>query len=567
LAKNIKSKYGSADSFSRSTVCLHLKQFVTQGIARMAALTIGLNAGAAVAQGTTSLMTTTPPVGMENMALAVRERGAAILDRIPQFPDDVARTLSQVDPGAGMGGLWSAILLGAVMIGVGYLASVMFRRWGREHYRYLYNPNPVHRRERIGYIFLRASTDIIGITLCGLVATIGIFLVFSNDSAGRLTAFAMLAAFLAARLVRTFLTGLLAHDSSSHRLIPVSDTQAISLYRALMPSAIVTVIAIATCWWMEALKLPPDAHIVALLGATLLVTTLFSTTAFLHRQTIASLIYRPDQDSATGRAMGRFVVSRTWHVMAIVYFFVAWSIGASRLLVGHGNALSLIDAPIAALCIGLALYAFALWVIDKIFGDPQIRQLPLEVTVTEATGTDLTEIDESDPDESDPLTPITEQLSFRDLASHVAAIGITLAGAVWLFRVWGMDFSGDAARSGWNIALILFLAYIALKAIRIGIDRKIAEEGGSGAGEPGEEGTGTAASRLATLLPLFRNFILFTIAVIAGLIVLSELGLNIAPLFAGAGVVGLAVGFGAQTLIRDIFFGCLLPAGRCLPQR
>jgi small-conductance mechanosensitive channel len=39
------------------------------------------------------------------------------------------------------------------------------------------------------------------------------------------------------------------------------------------------------------------------------------------------------------------------------------------------------------------------------------------------------------------------------------------------------------------------------------------------------------------------------------MVVLSELGVNIAPLFAGAGVVGLAVGFGAQTLIRDIFSG------------
>jgi small-conductance mechanosensitive channel len=69
--------------------------------------------------------------------------------------------------------------------------------------------------------------------------------------------------------------------------------------------------------------------------------------------------------------------------------------------------------------------------------------------------------------------------------------------------------------------------------------------------EPGGHGV----SRLGTLLPLVRNVLIVTIIVIAAMIVLSNLGVDIAPLFAGAGVIGLAVGFGAQALIRDIFSG------------
>jgi small-conductance mechanosensitive channel len=57
------------------------------------------------------------------------------------------------------------------------------------------------------------------------------------------------------------------------------------------------------------------------------------------------------------------------------------------------------------------------------------------------------------------------------------------------------------------------------------------------------------------LLPLFRNFILIVILVTIVLIVLLELGVNVSPLFAGAGVVGLAVGFGSQALVRDVFSG------------
>lgn len=60
---------------------------------------------------------------------------------------------------------------------------------------------------------------------------------------------------------------------------------------------------------------------------------------------------------------------------------------------------------------------------------------------------------------------------------------------------------------------------------------------------------------MATLLPILRNFLLISIGVIASLVVLSRLGVDIGPLLAGAGVIGLAVGFGAQTLVKDIISG------------
>ncbi|EPE95456.1 small-conductance mechanosensitive channel transmembrane protein [Rhizobium grahamii CCGE 502] len=62
-------------------------------------------------------------------------------------------------------------------------------------------------------------------------------------------------------------------------------------------------------------------------------------------------------------------------------------------------------------------------------------------------------------------------------------------------------------------------------------------------------------ARLQTLLPIFRNILAVVIAVIAVLMVLSGLGVEIGPLIAGAGVVGVAVGFGAQTIVKDVISG------------
>jgi small conductance mechanosensitive channel len=62
-------------------------------------------------------------------------------------------------------------------------------------------------------------------------------------------------------------------------------------------------------------------------------------------------------------------------------------------------------------------------------------------------------------------------------------------------------------------------------------------------------------TRVRTLLPILRNFLAAFIAVVAGMMVLSGLGVEIGPLIAGAGVFGVAIGFGSQTLVKDIISG------------
>lgn len=68
----------------------------------------------------------------------------------------------------------------------------------------------------------------------------------------------------------------------------------------------------------------------------------------------------------------------------------------------------------------------------------------------------------------------------------------------------------------------------------------------------------TVSSRSRTLLALFRNAFTIVIVVLTTMIALSQLGINIAPLLAGAGVIGLAVGFGAQSLVQDIITGTFI---------
>jgi small-conductance mechanosensitive channel len=62
-------------------------------------------------------------------------------------------------------------------------------------------------------------------------------------------------------------------------------------------------------------------------------------------------------------------------------------------------------------------------------------------------------------------------------------------------------------------------------------------------------------ARFRTLLPIFRNALAVVVAVMAALVVLAQMGVQIGPLIAGAGIFGVAIGFGSQTLVKDVISG------------
>jgi small-conductance mechanosensitive channel len=102
----------------------------------------------------------------------------------------------------------------------------------------------------------------------------------------------------------------------------------------------------------------------------------------------------------------------------------------------------------------------------------------------------------------------------------------------------------------------LLIAYVAWVLCQLAIDRNL-QDVGTGPRLPGADDDSESApgSRLQTMLPLLRAAFGILVAVIAALIVLSRLGIDTAPLIAGAGVFGLAISFGSQSLVRDIISG------------
>jgi moderate conductance mechanosensitive channel len=113
---------------------------------------------------------------------------------------------------------------------------------------------------------------------------------------------------------------------------------------------------------------------------------------------------------------------------------------------------------------------------------------------------------------------------------------------------------------GFHILLIIVVAVVALRLARLAvhgiikalIDREATE------GTAQELSAIEVRKRMDTLDQLGSNVIRFFVVVVAGLMILREFGLDIGPAVAGLGVVGIAVGFGAQSLVKDYLNGALI---------
>jgi small-conductance mechanosensitive channel len=138
---------------------------------------------------------------------------------------------------------------------------------------------------------------------------------------------------------------------------------------------------------------------------------------------------------------------------------------------------------------------------------------------------------------------------------------LIIVAVLVLARAWQIDLTTLAAsdtfalrlvRGAVSAIIIVVVADVVWRIVRALIDRRI---GSAGNAPPVGSSEGLRRSRLQTLLPILRNVLFVVMLTMAGLMVLSIMGFEIGPLIAGAGIAGVAIGFGAQTLVKDIISG------------
>ncbi|MBV1895897.1 MAG: mechanosensitive ion channel [Rhodobacteraceae bacterium] len=409
---------------------------------------------------------------------------------------------------------------------------------------------PSGYREKLPYLMFRFLMALVGIMVSIIVAFLIGLLAHgvANDESILFTITAIYAAYAACRVAIELWRMVLSPHLTQYRIPVFSNDDARKLFRWLSILAILDILAITLSTWIGDFGLNYDIYAMSYGSSALLMSVLNITMVLSNRRAISNAFC--NGQPAENVAWINRSISYLWAPFIVSYIIFAWFELAADLVLERETSIPLMAGAYMSIMSILLVYGLFNYLIEQYFHRATaIRKLNDDAA------------DWSDETGRSPLIPRFHVMTtYEHLARRVAGILAFGAGSYALIRIWNqqkMMLHDNGMGQFLDVLFVVLVGYIVYHSFRIWIDSKIVEETASvPEAVAGDEGGGEASvSRLGTLLPLFRNFILAIVVVSIVLIVLLEQGVNVSPLFAGAGVVGLAVGFGSQTLVRDIFSG------------
>jgi moderate conductance mechanosensitive channel len=348
-------------------------------------------------------------------------------------------------------------------------------------------------------------------------------------------------AYIVSRAIMAAARMLFSPASSHLRLLPVTDETAAyaTIWLRRIVVTLVTSYAVAEAGLQ--FGLPWSAYDTILRIALLLVTFFLVIIILQNRQTVSDLLRAPEleegEEPDRARRFFRMLRDRVadiWHLVAIAWLMAAWGVWALEVEYGFWRLLKVSFSTILILSVA------------KIADMAMRRLVKRAFRITPELSTRY---------------PGLEARANRYLPILKGSASVAIAGTALLFLLesWGLEafawfghgkLGNRLVSSLVSIALTITLALVIWEGINAAIQRHL--------DRLSRDAKAAQSARVRTLLPMLRTALLAMILIFVVLSVLTEIGVNVAPLIAGAGVVGIAVGFGSQRLVQDVITGIFL---------
>ena len=358
--------------------------------------------------------------------------------------------------------------------------------------------------------------------------------VIDPQESPRLVALAWINAGIAARTVMAVGRALFAARSANVRLLPMTDENAAYgevWLRRLATTGIYGFFALQAALL---LGLPREAYTALLRLLGLVMAGLLIVLVLQTRTAMAKLLRGSAEQSGSVLAL-RDRAAKLWHLIAIFYVLVLYGVWAFAV---PGGFMFILRGTVMSIVV-IILARLALRMVNGYFRGG--LRVPEEVT---------------------RRFPGIEKRANRylNVVQTGARFVVTAVAVLAVLQAWDLDaltwlVSADGQALGQVVGRVLMILVISALVWELAstmIESWLAER-------TFEDGTKAGPSaRAKTLLSVGRNALLVIIVTVSSLMILSELGINIGPMLAGAGVLGLAIGFGSQKLVNDVVTGVFI---------
>lgn len=468
-------------------------------------------------------------MSLESFSILFQQRFSEIGRYLPLFFPDIVQTFQKVSDGEGFIVLLQMFLALAVIIGLALAVERFCWRFSAKM-RERFDTAPVMQGWlRFGTALVRILPEFLGIVVFSLASKL-LFLVFPFSYKGgwRLLFIAVMMAIVLIRLIILLSRLMLSPHAAKLRLAPVSDATAAILHQNLTRMAGYFAGVYVFLLFLQKLETQADCIFLIALMISIPFMVLLRHMIWRNRTMVANHLRQTGQGPSGEISWFRNQMAASWHILAMGYAAIVWLLAIGRLaLYGPQN-----DAAFAVSFLLVPLYL----ILDRAG----------KWMVTETLGTIRKTVDQ-------------DNTRYFRIATGLVRIVIVFSLTLWLFHIWGIDLPlldkvGEAA---FSVLITLILAHVIWGQINRYVHQKLDAMAPTSEAsvDDEEEFSGQTLDRSFTLLPVLRKFAGTVLMVMTTLIVLSSMGINIAPLLAGASIFGLAIGFGSQKLVSDVLSG------------
>ena len=462
------------------------------------------------------------------------EKLSRLLRKTPDYPQDFSRAMSRAAmPEAGWGGLKVVLtILVVTVIGLA-LEQVTTRKLLSRLYAYV-QPREKTVLLKLRFILIRLIIQLTGVAVLALATFAMVIYTRHDNPYFELLSTEWVGALVMVRLWMVLLRNIFSPNRHGLRPIPLDDASSRQLYRWFTAFFAIIEFGNGLLVYLTRAGMSEIQINGLLIPYTLALNLIILSRFWVMRHKITAMFTSEGPDNGPAGFTTGFLQA-FWPFIFTAWLLILWSLWLYKVFLGYWE-----EAEYLTISWWITL---AFFVADRIF-----YRLIGNVTRIQWLHSPTFEM------RSRRFIRIVQN-GFRLLMIAVAVYMFSLAWGLSPGVLMESGFTNEALGQGINLLVISTITYIIWEFFNALIERKLPEETNDAFATLEGEGGGAGATRAETLLPLMRTLltvILFTFVLLS---VLHSLGIAITPLLAGAGVVGIAIGFGAQKLVQDVLSG------------